>query len=162
RLRALCHDIHTATRLPAAHPWQADLLLRRPSRSPPLPAQSQVGGRISLSVSDRCSPRFTARSGTQRARRQGISSVGHLLGYPRMLGGRQGSAQGAEQGEPLRSREVRGWALPARARRWPICTPYLRGRGGGFGAAPPSQSRRFYRETAASPAISLGTGRICT
>ena len=34
---------------------------------------------MSLSESDRCSPRFTAQSGTQRARSQVISSVGLCL-----------------------------------------------------------------------------------
>src|SRR5262249_24286501 len=44
------------------------LLLERPSGAPQLPARSQVGGRISVSESDRCSPPLTALSGTQRAR----------------------------------------------------------------------------------------------
>lgn len=47
-----------------------DLLLRRSFRPPALPARSQVGARLSLADSDRCSPRFTASSGTQRARLQ--------------------------------------------------------------------------------------------
>ncbi len=45
-----------------------DLLLRRSSRSPALPASSLFGRRMSLSESDRCSLRFIAQSGTQRAR----------------------------------------------------------------------------------------------
>jgi hypothetical protein len=50
---------------------QRGRLLRRVSRPLSLPASSQVGGRISLSKSDRYLPRFTALSGTQRARYPG-------------------------------------------------------------------------------------------
>src|SRR5262249_54148807 len=57
-------------------------LLRRSSRLPPLPAWSQVGDRVSLPGSDRCSPRLTARSGTQRARLGGPLRHGHMLGRP--------------------------------------------------------------------------------
>jgi hypothetical protein len=49
-------------------PFRADPLLRRSSQAGDLPALSQVVWRVSASVSDRCWPRFTPRSGTQRAR----------------------------------------------------------------------------------------------
>jgi hypothetical protein len=45
-----------------------ELLLRGSSRPPPLPARSQVGARLGLSETDCCWPRFTALSGTERAR----------------------------------------------------------------------------------------------
>ena len=54
---------------PSSRTRTCGLLLRRSSRPPLLPACSQIGGSDSLPGSDRCSPWFTARSGTQRAQR---------------------------------------------------------------------------------------------
>src|SRR5262249_28179284 len=115
-----------------------DPLLRRSSPPRVLPASLQVGDRITLSASDRCSPRFAAASGTQRARSQVISSVGHLLGYPGFSGGGKGSARRVDQSEPLAAPGGSGvgLCLPGRG-DGPFCIPHLRGRAGGSGAAPP-------------------------